>query len=221
MTDLLAPATDLLVRLAPDVEVSTSGDGRTVTGILAPYDQPARVDDGAGPYTEAFARGAFEEAINGNPGRVKFLPHHNRTGNPLGRATLLRDDAAGLYGELYVSRTEAGDEVLQLIRDGALDAFSLGFIPRTEQTVGGVVHRTAVRVLEASIVTFGAYPGALVSAVRSNLPNQPPVILGEGVGESSAEDGSGDPQGLTVVRTGMTPNERERAIAIANLRSFP
>ncbi len=206
----------MLTRFAADIELSSGGDGRTVCGILCPYDTPTRVNDGAGPYTEALGRSAFDETIAADPGRVKFLSHHNRMTNPLGRARLLRSDAAGLYGELYVSKTAAGDEALELIRDGVLDAFSLGFLPQEEENVNGVVYRTKVRVLEASIVTFPAYPDALVSAVRS-LPTNPDG-LGAGVGEASVEGVSGDLPGSLTERTGMTPNERARAIAIANLK---
>lgn len=210
--------TDLqIVRFAPDVEVQRGGDGRTVHGILVPWDTPTRVFDQFGPtgqpapYDEAVARGAFPDAV-ANPQRVKFLGHHNKRVNPLGRGSMIRDDAAGLYGEFYVSKTVAGDEVLELVRDGALDAFSVGFSPVDSVDRGGVWTRTRGLLNETSIVTFAAYPDALVGGVRAQ--DLPPVELGSGVGEPSVEDGSGD---LPAARTGMTPNERDRAIALSTL----
>lgn len=217
-----------VVRFAPDVEIQSGGDGRTVYGILVPWDAPARVYDSFGPtgkpaaYTEAVARGAFDAAI-ANPGRTKFLGHHNKQVNPLGRAEVLRNDTAGLYGEMRVSKTLAGDEVLELVRDGALDSFSVSFMPRRNESRGDVFYRLEADLPEASIVTFPAYAGALVGGVRSqDLPNPSIEQPGAGVGEPLAESsGSGDLAGLTVVRTGMTPNERARAIAIASLpRSY-
>ena len=210
-----------VVRFAPDVEIQRGGDGRTVHGILVPWDSPARVYDQFGPtgqpaeYDEAIARGSFPDAV-ADPKRVKFLGHHVRRANPLGRGGLLRDDASGLYGEMYVSKTVAGDEVLELVRDGALDSFSVGFLPVRSEDRGGIWTRTLGRLNEVSIVTFPAYAGALVGGVRAQ--DLPPEALTPGVGEPSAEDGSGDQQSH---RTGMTPSQRDRAIAVANLQRIP
>lgn len=206
-----------IVRFAPDVEIQRGGDGRTVHGILVPWDSPTRVFDQFGPsgqpaeYDEAVARGAFPDAV-AEPRRVKFLGHHARRVNPLGRGGLLRDDAAGLYGEMYVSKTVAGDEVLELVRDGALDSFSVGFLPVRSEDRGGVWTRTLARLNEVSIVTFPAYAGALVGGVRGQ--DLPPEDPSTGVGEPPAQGGSGDQRSE---RTGMTPNERARAIALAQL----
>ena len=38
-----------------------------------------------------------------------------------------------MYGEARVSKTAAGDEVLELVRDGALDSFSVCFQPITDR----------------------------------------------------------------------------------------
>ena len=57
-----------------------------------------------------------------------FLYQHDRH-EPLGRATELRDDAAGVYGAFRISATRRGDEVLEMLRDGVLDSFSVGFAP--------------------------------------------------------------------------------------------
>lgn len=150
-----------------DIEVRADGTGRTVHGLVVPFDTISRVSDGGPSYQEAFQRGAFARTINAGAGRVKLLSHHNARSNPLGRATLLREDASGLYGEFHVSSTRAGDEALELIRDGALDSFSVGFRPIQQTKRAGVVWRTEVAMREASLVTFPAYEGALVSGVRA------------------------------------------------------
>jgi uncharacterized protein len=164
--------TQTLHRFAPlDLEVTRSTtEGRTVCGIVAPFDVVALVNDGAGPYKEALKRGAFTKTIQERGDKVKFLAHHDKRSNPLGKATLLREDAAGLYGEFYVSKTAAGDEVLELVRDGALDAFSVGFLPiRHAKSSAGVVERTEVALREVSVVTFPAYADAVVTAVREEV----------------------------------------------------
>jgi HK97 family phage prohead protease len=144
-------------------------DGRTLAGIAVPFGTAARVRDGRGPaYDEQFAHGAFTRTIVERGDRVKLLIQHDRTTLPIGRATLLREDAAGLYGEFRVSATRAGDETLELLRDGALDGLSIGFrgITQTGDTRRGVT-RTEVRLDEVSVVSFPAYDAARVSAVRT------------------------------------------------------
>lgn len=164
-------AADLSRAFVSDIEVRSDGEGRTVHGIVVPFNKVAKVRDFWGPsYDEAFQKGAFTKTIAERGNRVKLLSQHDSQSNPLGRATLLREDEAGLYGEFRVARTAAGDEALELIREGALDSFSVGFKPIKEETRGDaknpVLWRTEVAMREASLVTFPAYEDALVGGVR-------------------------------------------------------
>lgn len=152
---------------ASDLEVRADNGGRTVSGIVVPFGKTAMVSDGGAPYREEFQRGAFTETIRQRGTKVKLLSQHNSRNNPLGRASMLREDEAGLYGEFQVSRTTAGDEALELLKDGALDSFSVGFAPIRHVKRDKVTVRTEVALREASLVTFPAYEDALVQAVRS------------------------------------------------------
>jgi HK97 family phage prohead protease len=158
--------TETLTRIAPDLELSRSGDGRTVCGIIAPFNRATTVDDGAGPYREAFVPGSFAKTIAERGHKVQFRAHHAKRTNPLGVASLLREDAAGVYGEFRVSKTQAGDEVLELVNDGALDSFSVGFAPLRSRKANGIVERIEVALREVSIVCDPAYSDAVVMAVR-------------------------------------------------------
>lgn len=150
-----------------DLEIRSSIEGRTIHGIVVPFGRSARVSDGGPAYDEMFRYGAFTKTIAENGARVKLLSQHQQGRNPLGRASLLREDTAGLYGEFTVSRTAAGDEALELVRDGALDSFSVGFAPINHVRENRVVVRTEVALREASLVTFPSYVDALVGGVRS------------------------------------------------------
>lgn len=183
---------ELEFRASPaDLEIRE--DGRTVVGIAVPFNQPAVIRDVGREFVEVFRRGAFTRTIaERGAERVKFYDEHShRSGKvPIGRATLLREDAAGLYGEFHVSKTAAGDDALELIRDGALDAFSVGFM----RVPGGdswsadrrSVARVEVGLREVSAVAFPAYAGATIAAVRSLDPDDPnyvrPVSLDEARG---------------------------------------
>lgn len=151
-------------------ELELRSDGRTVYGLAVPYDSPAEVRDQGRTFMESFTRGSF----NGLDAGAKFFANHAHKSDPaalpIGRATSLTEDAKGLFGEFHVSATTAGDEVLELIRDGALDGLSVGFMPSADdqwtQTRDAVV-RMGARLVEVSAVSFAAYPGAVIQGVRS------------------------------------------------------
>lgn len=216
MSDASPVFTAPLIRFAPDIELASGGDGRTIRGIIVPWDRAAQVQDVEedGPYFEAFAPGAFDEWIASvGVERVKFLGHHKRDQNPLGRATLLRNDAAGQYGEFYVSKTAAGDDILELVRDGVLDAFSIGFTPGTHRKLGEVTYRTAASLNETSIVTFPAYADARVAGVR-NAPDLSVLLAEQGAGESPVSGGSGEP---TAEPRGWNRFQTAAAVALSNI----
>lgn len=163
--------TDLFHRSFPDLEIRSDVTGRTIHGIAVPYDKPAEIRDERRSFVEVFRRGSFARTIaERGPQRVKALANHQYRVLPIGRASMLREDAAGLYAELKISRTEQGDEVLELVRDGALDALSIGFM----SVKGGdrwndrqnSVERVEVRLNEISVVAFPAYADALIGGVR-------------------------------------------------------
>ena len=160
---------EVYLNRAHQADLEIRGDGRTVVGIAVPFDAPTPIRDASGSYTELFRRGAFAKTISERGDRVKFLAQHDRRAMPLGRATLLREDAAGLYAEFRVSQTRDGDDALALIRDGALDALSIGFRPVKDvwNSDRSMVERTEARLDEVSAVSFPAYDGALIAGVRT------------------------------------------------------
>lgn len=160
---------------APDLQVRSGGDGRTVYGIAVPYNAPVRIDE---QLIEQFARGAFNHQLD-RPQRVKFAREHVLLGGELiGAASLLRDDAAGLYVELRTSRTPAGEATLELVRDGALDELSIMFREgKNRRLGGGVVERVMADLREVAIVMEGAYGQlATTAGVRSKRSEPGPVI---------------------------------------------
>jgi HK97 family phage prohead protease len=147
-------------------------DGRTVVGIAVPFDTPATVHSIDGDYTEVFKRGAFTRTIRERGSKIKFLAMHDRRSLPLGRATTLREDASGLYVEARVSQTTAGDEALELIRDGALDGLSIAFEPVPSRDRWNrqhtAVERHEVKLFEISAVSFPVFESAQILGVRGS-----------------------------------------------------
>lgn len=154
-----------------DLEIR-GGDGRTIVGLACPFDTPTVISGPGGSYTELFKPGAFTRTLaERGAARIKVFASHASGAFPLGRADVLREDANGLYCELRVSQTAAGDEALTLIRDGALDSLSIGFSPVRESRgdASGLIERTEVRLHEISVVAYPAYESARILAVRSDL----------------------------------------------------
>ncbi len=155
----------------PDLEVRSDGDGRTIVGIAVPYGRTINVPSEG--IRERFARGAFNHQLRA-ANRIAFARDHLPFGGTLiGAPKLLRDDAAGLYGEWRVSRTAMGDETLELVRDGALRELSVGFRERRNRTVadpgGPITERVKADASEVAVVMAGAYgrQGAVMTGVRS------------------------------------------------------
>jgi HK97 family phage prohead protease len=158
-------ATDLTVRHAQ----------RMIDLIAVPYNEPVEVMRRARWVTESVDPDAF----TGVHGDVTVNRAHDLE-SPLGRVTALHPkDPRGLRAELRISRTSAGDDVLELADDGLLSA-SIGFMPLP----GGEewsADRSAVKVLRAKLFHIAltgdpAYKGAKVLAVRTN-PDEVPVRL--------------------------------------------
>lgn len=162
--------TETLVRAFDwDLELRSDGDGRSVEGILVPYDVEQEIRSEG--ITEVFRAGAFRNQL-GNPGRVRYTREHwTQGGQVIGRAAELREDARGLRGVLRVSKTQLGDETLELIRDGALDELSIGFRsgPRgSRRGTGNLVERVSAHLIEVASVVTGAYGRrAVATGIRS------------------------------------------------------
>lgn len=156
-----------------NLELRQEGDGRTIFGIAVPYNKEQRIGNNL---IEVFRKGAFADVIKAAH-RVKLLRGHGEN-NVLGRATLLRETDNGLYAEFKVSKTREGDEALELVKDGALDQLSIGFMPiKNKKREDGVLERLKAHLAEVSLVTFGAYGElASVAGVREGQPVATPRL---------------------------------------------
>ena len=116
--------------------------------------------------------GAFAKTLDESQRRdkVKILLQHDIF-TPLGLPTRLFEGGEGLVLEAKISRTRDGVDTLILMRDGVLDALSIGFDPVKfdfEELPDGTMIRNIreIRLFEISIVTFGADPNARITEVN-------------------------------------------------------
>ena len=139
-----------------DVELRLENlEERTITGLAVPYNQDANI---GGAYIERFAPGAIEDVAD-----VKLFYGHE---TPIGVVTAGRSTEAGFEISAKVSETTLGNDVLTLMRDGALNKFSVGFVPVEQTRDGQTITRTKVSLKEVSVVPFPAYAGANITEVR-------------------------------------------------------
>jgi uncharacterized protein len=152
------------------VRDDAAGDGRVLFGPLVPWNTEAKVLDRGRLVTETFQRGALADA---DPARVPLTVRHPRDNQelPIGVGVELEERADAAWGAWKVSRTAAGDEVLELARDGVPLGLSIGFM----EVPGGSrwspdrrrVTRTRALVDHVAVVRTPAYVGAGVVGVRS------------------------------------------------------
>lgn len=156
---------------------ANGGDNRTVYGYLIPFGRETAVHDYGYEYTESIKPGATKRSINARAGKLKLLAQHNERLLPLANASVLREDEQGLYGEFRMPHTTAGNDALELIREGVIGGFSIRFAPvqpgaHYMPKPGEHVARKEIALIEVSLVGEPAYQDALV-AVREQQAIEP------------------------------------------------
>lgn len=126
-------------------------------------------------YREVVDPGAFTETIqlhgprqrDGFSGpeirsQIKYLWMHE-TNDPMGIPLILREDSAGLLHQTKVTKNDTNEGRLQLVKDGVVDTFSIGF-KRLDWDYDDEdrAHLQRVRLYEYSSVTFPAEINAQV-----------------------------------------------------------
>jgi HK97 family phage prohead protease len=111
--------------------------------------------------------GAFSRTLAAG-GKVRFLHSHDPR-MVLGVAKNLREDGRGLFGEFKISRTKLGEDTRQLLKDGALDSFSIGYIAKDYDwdKKGDIRQLKDVELLEVSLVSMPMNPEAVVTGLKS------------------------------------------------------
>jgi uncharacterized protein len=159
------------------LHVRDDGEGRTLVGLALPYG----VEIDLGSYRESFGYGtAFAQL---DPAQVPLTATHPRDGGelPIGISIELAEQPDGLHGAWHVSKTQLGDEVLELVRDGAVSGLSIGFIPdpaadRWNRDRSRVERRGAT-LDHIAVVRSPAYPARITAVRATPAPATPRLRL--------------------------------------------
>jgi HK97 family phage prohead protease len=172
--DAYEPGLQLRTLTHADLQVRADGDGRTVYGVLLPFDRESVIPGTEGQQREVFRRGAFRQSINNGVSRVKvFVNHgHLRGKEPIGVATSLTEEDRQLTGAFRIADTADGNDALQKINDGVFDAFSIGFsdVPGKSVRTKNLIERREVKLYEVSVVAYPAIDGASIAGIRAAFP---------------------------------------------------
>jgi HK97 family phage prohead protease len=124
-------------------------------------------------YDEVVVPGAFAKSLaehKANETMPKMLWQHDWD-HPVGVYTVMKEDDHGLFleGKLLREEVQKAREAHALLKAGALDGLSIGYIPRAwrrNDEDKDILELTEVDLWEVSIVTFPANPAARVQEVR-------------------------------------------------------
>ena len=149
-------------------ELKARDDGWTFSGYASTF---GNVDEGG----DVVLRGAFNNSLRERPS-PRLLWQHDLS-EPIGRVLSLREDARGLFGEFKISRTARGQDVYVLLKDGALDSMSIGYIPEDQEySDDGVRQLKSVSLREISVVSMPMNEEALITAVKAASRSNPRVV---------------------------------------------
>ena len=136
----------------------------TFTGYASLFGEQDLGNDVVAP--GAFARSLERRGASG----IRMLWQHDPA-EPIGVWRSIVEDGRGLRvtGKL-TSQTARGREVLELMREGAIDGLSIGFrtVRARSDRPSGLRHILEADLWEISVVTFPMLPGARVESVKAD-----------------------------------------------------
>jgi uncharacterized protein len=171
-----APRDDLTRSVAFELSrAAAEGDGLTLEGYAAVFDQQTVIDSWEGKFVEQIARGAFKRTLAARTPVIQFdHGRHPLLGSiPLGAPEMLREDKVGLFVRARLHDNWLVEPVRDAIKSGAVDGMSFRFTVvkdswQDPKTAKDLPVRTIqeVKLYELGPVVFPAYEGTTVG-VRS------------------------------------------------------
>ena len=160
-----------------DIAIRSGGDGRTVVAYASVF-TPYEVRDQDGHYEERNNPALFTRTLShGDPSRFQVLFNHGMTiqgtpseryAMPLGVPLDVKVDGRGLLTVVRYSKTPLGEEVLQLIRDGAIRAMSWSgqWIRSRRAGTSPTSGLPIIERMEATLREFGPTPFPMAASAE-------------------------------------------------------
>jgi HK97 family phage prohead protease len=151
-----------------EAEAGETSGRREISGLAAPYQQTATVSGGA---SVMFAPGSLP--VDGKA--PKLFMYHDSS-QPVGLVTERREaaDGSGMLFTAKIAATTAGDEALQLAKEGVLDSVSVGVdVIDSYQMEDGTTVITSADWRELSLVPIPAFASATITDVAAAADTTP------------------------------------------------
>ncbi|NBQ45348.1 MAG: hypothetical protein EBU37_04720 [Actinobacteria bacterium] len=159
-----------MIKLIPQLITvdSAAADGlprRSISGVAVTYDETATVSDGT---KVRFLQGSLPVT-----GRDPKLYMQHDSNQIVGKVVERVDTPQGMMFTAKISATRLGDEALTLANDGVIDAVSVGVTPTDfSYDEQGVMIVKAANWSELSLVSEGAFSGAIIERVAASVPDE-------------------------------------------------
>ncbi len=170
-----------MIRLTPsqitvDAAAAEGLPSRSISGVAVTYDETATVNDGT---KVRFLQGSLPVT-----GRDPKLYMQHDSNQIVGKVVERVDTPQGMMFTAKISATRLGDEALTLANDGVIDAVSVGVTPtKFSYDEEGVMIVEAANWSELSLVSEGAFSGAVITEVAASAPDEP----SEGIHETEPQ----------------------------------
>jgi len=167
-----------MIRLTPqqitvDAAAADGLPSRSISGVAVTYDEVATVNDGT---KVRFLQGSLPVT-----GRDPKLYMQHDSNQIVGKVVERVDTPQGMMFTAKISATRLGDEALTLANDGVIDAVSVGVTPtKFSYDEEGVMIVEAANWQELSLVSEGAFSGAIITEVAASAPDD----VAEGIPET-------------------------------------
>ena len=162
-----------MIRLTPtqitvDAAAAEGLPSRSISGVAVTYDETATVNDGT---KVRFLQGSLP--VTGRDPKI-FGQHDSN--QIVGKIVERVDTPQGMMFTGKISATRLGDEYMTLMVDGVIDAVSVGVTPTkfSYDKEGVMIVKEAVWT-ELSLVSEGAFSGAIITDVAASAPDEPAV----------------------------------------------
>lgn len=154
--------------ISRSVELDTvefeGGEGRTLHARLFRWDVSSQVSDGGPSYPEVWERGVFAQSIKRAQKTGRGWPlmyNHDVRSVPIGIVPMIHERSDGPWMTAKISRTSTGDDMIELIKDGAIPGVSVnGRNIRSSRDRNGTIRRMEVALGEISVTPFPSLVGA-------------------------------------------------------------
>jgi HK97 family phage prohead protease len=159
-----------MIRLTPtqitvDAAAAEGLPSRSISGVAVTYDETATVSDGT---QVRFLQGSLPVT-----GRDPKLYMQHDSNQIVGKVVERVDTAQGMMFIAKISQTRLGDEALTLANDGVIDAVSVGVTPtKFSYDEEGVMIVESATWSELSLVSEGAFSGAVITDVAASAPDE-------------------------------------------------